>query len=60
MKYPIKLFNNSELLSLSSDHLVDFNFLNATQYGLSLEIKLRAKYEKSLEYRMSSKEIQYK
>lgn len=28
MKYPIKLFSNSILLSLSSDYLIDFNFLN--------------------------------
>lgn len=51
MIYPIKLFNNSKLLSLSSDYLLDYECLNSTQYGISLEIKLMVKYENIKNYK---------
>ena len=50
MKYPIKLFNNSEVLSLSSEYLVDFELLNSTQDKTQLEIKLKTKYENIKNY----------
>lgn len=52
MKYPIKLFNNSGILSLSSKYLLDYEPLTSSQSRVSFEIKLMVEYEtiKNYEY----------